>query len=199
MRWWLRARMVVPGLAVLVSALAVGLAAEGQVFPFPTVFGTRAPVPVSLLAATVGLILITYGLDRSRTPVERTANRPLRMWDACWLTGAALLSVGAGAAAALAGGPEGPAMARAVVTGLGGYLVARSLTRADLAALAPLGLLTANTVLWDVQRFPGAGPWLLAAPDDAVSWVVSVLLLLVGLGRFAAGGLSPGGDGPGRT
>ncbi|MFE3459759.1 hypothetical protein ACFXKD_19630 [Nocardiopsis aegyptia] len=177
--------MVVPGLAVLVVAWAVGLVAEDQVFPFPTVFGTRAPVPVSLLAATVGLMLITYGLDRSRTPVERTANRALWLWDVSWSAVAAAVSVATGAAAALAGNPEGPAMARAVVAGLGGYLVARSVVRVDLAALAPLGLLIANSVLWDIRVLPDAGPWLFSASDDAVSWGVSVLLLVLGLGCLA--------------
>ncbi|PDP89530.1 hypothetical protein CQJ94_00880 [Glycomyces fuscus] len=178
----MRARLVLPGLAVLAAAWAVGLASEERFFPFPTVFGNRVLVPTSLLAVTVGVLLLNHGLDRSRAPVESTAARPVGRWDALWVAAAALASIGAGLTAALAGNPEGPVMARATVAGLGGYLVARLIIRTDLAALAPLALLTANTALWDVRTRPGSGPWLLAAPDDAAAWGVSVLVLVVGMG-----------------
>ncbi len=177
----MRARAVLPGLAALALAWTVGLAFQERFFAFPTVFGTRAPVPTSLLAVTVGLILINHGLDRSRTSVELTANRPVRMWDAAWTAATALVSVGAGLTAAVTGNPEGLLMARAVVAGLGGYLIARLVLRTDLASLAPLAVLTANIVLWDVQTFPESGPWLLSDPDNAVAWGASVLLLVVGL------------------
>ncbi|MBB6120343.1 hypothetical protein [Nocardiopsis algeriensis] len=182
MRWWLRARLVLPGLVLLAAAWAAGLASADQLFAFPTVFGPRAHVPVALLAATAGLLLTTYGLDRSRTPVELTANRPVLLWDAALVAGTALAAVTAGLTACFSGIPEGLMMARTTVAGLGVYLVARAVVRTDLAGLAPMGMLTANIVLWDVQAFPVAGPWLLAAPGSAVSWWVSVLVLVLGLG-----------------
>jgi hypothetical protein len=171
--------MILPALVALAAAWAAGLLSEGLALPFPTLFGTRAPVPLSLLAAIVGLILVVYGLDRARAPEEAAAYRPVRRWDAVWAVAVILAAVVAGAVSHTAGNTEGPAMARAAMAGLGGYLVARSFVRPDLAGLVPLGLLTANAALWDVRV--SAGPWLFAAPDTPGAWAAAAVLFALGL------------------
>lgn len=179
MTWWCRARWLPVGLSLLAVAWGAALLSAEQVVPFATLVGTRAPVPVPYLIGAMGLIGVVYGLDRSRSALEGTAVRSIDARDAALMGSVALVCAGVAGVAAVLGVPDVVGTARVMIAALGAYLVVRVVVRPDLAALAPLGLLTLTIVVWDSST--GPGPWLMAEPDDVGAWVLTVALLSAGL------------------
>lgn len=178
MRWWCRARWIPAAVALVVVAWVAALLSAEQVVPFPTLVGPRVPVPLPYLLCAMGVAGIVYGLDRSRSALESTAVRSIALRDAALVGAVALACTAVGVTGAVLGVPVAAGAARVMVAALGAYLVVRVVARPDLAALAPLGLLTCTVVVWDPSI--GPGPWLMAAPDDVGAWGLSVALFFAG-------------------
>ncbi|WP_157756092.1 hypothetical protein [Nocardiopsis dassonvillei] len=179
MTWWCRARWLPAALTLVVVAWIAALLSAEQIVPFPTLVGPRAPVPAPYLICAMGLVGLVYGLDRSRSALESTAARSIALRDAALVGSVALACTVTGGAAAALGVPVAAGSARVMVAALGAYLVVRVVVRPDLAALAPLGLLTCTIVVWDSST--GPGPWLMAAPEDVGAWVLSAVLFVAGV------------------
>jgi hypothetical protein len=173
--------------AALVAACVVLLLA----WPGSSVDATPSPTGATMMAGVFLAIavpaVVGWGCARGDGRLERTGVRPLVAGDLAFAVVACGLVAASGAALHAAGlADAGLAAARATLVYLGLALLASPFWGWRLAPVLPALFLLAVAVFGRGEDIEHPAPWafIAARGDDWVSWLLTIIVLVVGAGAY---------------
>lgn len=183
MTLWLRVRRA-RACAATILAVTVAVALAGDWYlPLPNLLGgPRLAVPFATLIPLAVAIVVAWGLTAGDPLAEAVASRPLRLLDGAYALAAANLTL-ASCALARALGETDLALAagRNALGYVGLALIGRRLLGPHAAAALAVGFVLVATLFGGgPDQQPRRWAWPLAAPDDALSWGIAAVFLLLG-------------------
>lgn len=194
MTLWLRVRRA-RACAATILAVTVAVALAGDRYlPLPNLLGgPRLAVPFATLIPLAVAIVVAWGRTTGDPLAEAVASRPLRLLDSAYALSAANLTLASCALArALGEGALALAAGRNALGYVGLTLIGHRLLGPHAAAVLAVGYVVVATLF-------GSGPdgqprrwaWPLAAPDDAMSWGIAAVLLILGAAVALVRGETP--------
>lgn len=186
MTLWLRVRALPILIGVAAATIVVLL------LPWSGVTATPSPAGASVAAASMLALALPVTLawanSRGDIRLEAVSTRPIKAFDftiACAVIAATAIAATILFVAQVA--PTGLVAARALLVYLGLVLAAVPFGGWRLAAVAPTVYLTAVVVMGrgeDVAH-PAVWAWIAAGGADTLSWILTTLVLVGGLGIYS--------------